>query len=276
MTSTSGSAGGLSGRIAVITGASAGIGRACAIEFARAGAAVVVNARRAERLDELVREITAAGGRALAVPGDATDTAVIDRILDAARDRFGGDGGSGGGSGGRGADLILVNAGRGLNGSPLTSDEAQWERMYMLNVVGASRLIRAAGRRMSEEAERLKDWPKRARDILILGSSVGKNISPFSSMYGGSKFAIGAIAEAVRRELAPKGVRVSLICPAVVRSEFQEVAGYDPQKFGAFMESIGPVLEPADIARLGVFMTAQPAHVEINDVMIRPTRQEYP
>lgn len=261
----------MAGRIAVITGASAGIGRACAIEFARAGAAVVVNARRAERLDELVRQIKGSGGHALAVPGDATDTAVIDRMLDAARDASGERGGDR-----READLILVNAGRGLSGSPLTSDESEWERMYSLNVVGASRLIRAAGRRMTEEADRLKDWPKRPRDILILGSSVGKNISPFSSMYGGSKFAIGAIAEAVRRELAPKGVRVSLICPAVVRSEFQEVAGYDAQKFGAFMDSIGPVLEPTDIARLAAFMTAQPAHVEINDVMIRPTRQEYP
>lgn len=158
----------------------------------------------------------------MVVAGDATDSGVIETILDVASSEFG-----------READLVLVNAGRGLAGSPLTSDEGEWERMYTLNVVGASRLIRAAGQRMRDDAERSNDYPKRARDILVLGSSVGKNISPFSSMYGGSKFAIGAIAEAVRRELAPKGIRVSLICPAIVRSEFQEAAGYDPEKFGA-------------------------------------------
>lgn len=268
------SPGGLSGRIAVITGASAGIGRACALEMARHGASVVVNARRKERLDELVAEInglsatppnSAKGMAAVAVSGDATDAGVIERMLDAAKSAFG-----------READLVLVNAGRGLAGSPLTSDESEWERMYNLNVVGASRLIRAAGRRMKDDAQRSQDYPKTARDLLVIGSSVGKNISPFSSMYGGTKFAIGAIAEAVRRELAPSGVRVSLICPAIVKSEFQDAAGYDPQKFGALMESIAPVLEPEDIARLICFMTSQPAHVEINDVMIRPTRQEYP
>ncbi len=261
-------AGGLSGRVAVITGASAGIGRACALQLARHGASVVVNARRKERLDDLVAQIASLGdgaGRGVVVAGDAADSGVIETMLDVASSEFG-----------READLVLVNAGRGLAGSPLTSDEGEWERMYTLNVVGASRLIRAAGQRMRDDAERSKDYPKRARDILVLGSSVGKNISPFSSMYGGSKFAIGAIAEAVRRELAPKGIRVSLICPAIVRSEFQEAAGYDPEKFGALMESIAPVLEPDDIARLVCFMTGQPAHVEINDVMIRPTRQEYP
>lgn len=259
------STGGLSGRIAVVTGASSGIGRASALELARQGASVVVNARRADRLDELVAQIVAGGGRSVAVAGDATDPGVIERMLDAASSSFGRD-----------ADLVLVNAGRGLAGSPLTSDESEWERMYNLNVVGASRLIRAAGQRMKRDAERSRDYPSRARDLLVIGSSVGKNISPFSSMYGGTKFAIGAIAEAVRRELAPSGVRVSLICPAIVKSEFQDAAGYDREKFGALMDSIAPVLEPEDVARLICFMTSQPAHVEINDVMIRPTRQEYP
>ncbi|MFM9957989.1 MAG: SDR family oxidoreductase [Phycisphaerales bacterium] len=264
----------LENRIAVITGASAGIGRAAALTLAHAGAAVVVNARRAERLDELVTEITQARGRATAVPGDAAESAVIARTLDAAKATFGAD-----------ADLVIVNAGRGLSGSPTTSDEAQWEEMVRLNLIGAARLVRAAAERMVKIVPEPRagantpasdPWLTRPRDIVLLGSTVGKHISPFSSMYGSTKFALNSIAEAVRRELAPKGIRVSSISPAIVRSEFQGVAGYDPAKFGAFMDSVGPVLEPDDIARLILFMVSQPASVCINDVVIRPTRQEYP
>ncbi len=255
----------LSERIAVITGASAGIGHAMAMHLAGAGAAVVINARRADRLRDLVSRITDSGGRATAVVGDASDTGVISAMLDAARSRFGRD-----------ADLIVVNAGRGLSGSPITSDASQWEEMVRLNLIGASRLIRAAAERMVALVPEGGDWQRRPRDIVILGSTVGKHISPFSSMYGSTKFAINSIAEAVRRELAPKGIRVASISPAIVRSEFQSVAGYDPAKFGAFMDSIGPVLDPDDIARLLVFMVSQPAHVLINDVVIRPTRQDYP
>lgn len=265
---------GLRGRVAIVTGASAGIGRAAAIALASGGAKVVLNARRAEKLQELRREIVGAGGNAAFVPGDAADAAVISAMLDAAKASFGTE-----------ADLVLVNAGRGLSGSPISSDASQWEEMVRLNLIGAARLIRAAAERMlalvpapsaGGNTPAADPWLSRPRDIIILGSTVGKHISPFSSMYGSTKFAVNSIAEAVRRELAPKGIRVSSISPAVVRSEFQAVAGYDPQKFGAFMDSIGPVLEPEDIARLIVFMTSQPAHVSMNDVVIRPTRQDYP
>jgi NADP-dependent 3-hydroxy acid dehydrogenase YdfG len=119
-------------------------------------------------------------------------------------------------------------------------------------------------------------WLGRPRDIVVLGSTVGRHISPFSSMYGSTKFAVGSLAEALRRELAPKGVRVCLIEPGIVRSEFQRVAGYDADTFGAFMESIGPVLEPDDIADLIAFICSRRAHVSLGDAVIRGTRQEYP
>lgn len=264
----------LSGRIAVVSGASAGIGEAVATLLARRGAAVVINARRSDRLETVARSITDQGGRVAAVTGDAAEESVVSAMLDAARTRFGSD-----------ADLVVVNAGRGLSGSPITSDPSQWESMIRVNLLGATRLIRAAAERMLRLVPAPgsdagggadKAWLGRARDIVVLGSTVGKHISPFSSMYGSTKFAVNAIAEAVRREVGPKGIRVSSISPAVVRSEFQGVAGYDPSKFGAFMESIGPVLEPDDIARLVEFIVSQPSHVCVNDVVIRPTRQDYP
>ncbi|HVZ94677.1 MAG TPA: SDR family oxidoreductase [Phycisphaerales bacterium] len=262
----------LSDRIAVVTGASVGIGRATAEHLASLGASVVINARRAERLEEAARAVRSAGAKVEAVAGDAADESVIAAILDRAKSAFGRD-----------ADLIVINAGRGLSGSPLTSDPGQWEEMIRLNLTGAARLLRASAQRLklmpSPEAGAAGvsgEWLKRPRDIVMISSSVGKNISPFSSMYGSTKFAVTALAEAARRELATSGIRVSAIHPAVVRSEFQQVAGYDTDKFGAFMDSIGPVLEPIDVARTIAFIASQPAHVCVNDVMVRPTRQEYP
>ncbi|MCA9311121.1 MAG: SDR family oxidoreductase [Phycisphaerales bacterium] len=255
----------LSNRIALVTGASAGIGTAIARALAASGAAVVVNARRAARLDALVAEIEGAGGRAAAVAGDAVENDTIRRMLDTARARWG-----------AAPDLVVANAGRGLAGSPLSSDESEWEDVIRVNLLGAMRLVRHAANAMLEAQPDPEAWRTHPRDIVIISSSVGRNVSPFSSMYGSTKFAISSIGEAVRREVGPKGIRVTTIHPAVVRSEFQAVAGYDPEKFGTFMESIGPVLEPEDIARLVTFATSQPAHVNLNDIMIRPTRQEYP
>ncbi|MBC7772674.1 MAG: SDR family NAD(P)-dependent oxidoreductase, partial [Pyrinomonadaceae bacterium] len=89
-------------------------------------------------------------------------------------------------------------------------------------------------------------------------------------------FALHSLGEALRREIGPKGIRVCVIEPAVVKSEFQNAAGYDPTVFGSFMEKIGPVLEPSDIAELIGSILSLPARVNIADVVIRPTRQDYP
>jgi NADP-dependent 3-hydroxy acid dehydrogenase YdfG len=264
------------GRVAVVTGASAGIGRAVARALAKDGANVVVNARRAERLEELAREIGA--DRAAAVPGDAADDAVVKRMLDTARERFG-----------READLVVVNAGRGLRGSVYDSDPAKWEDVIRVNLLSASRLLRAAAERMAGPVEIVQgpprppvpsqppqDWLRRPRDIVVLGSTVGRHISPFSSFYGAAKAGVHMMTESLRRLIGPKGVRVTLVEPGIVASEFQDAAGYDRESFGKFMDSIAPVLKPEDIARTILFVTGQPGHVHLNDIMIRPTRQEYP
>lgn len=269
----------LTGRIAVITGASAGIGEAVARELVANGARVVLNARRADRLEALVRDL--GPERAAACAGDAAEDAVIRRMLDLARERFGG--------GTREADLVVVNAGRGLRGSVYDSDPAAWEELSRINWLAAARLMRASAERMAgaipvvqgapKPAEPPKppaDWPRSARDIVVLGSTVGRHISPFSSLYGSTKAGVHMLAESLRRLLAPRGVRVTLLEPGIVRSEFQAVANYDPASFGQFMDSIGPVLEPRDIAELVLYVTSRPAAVSLNDVMVRPTRQEYP
>ncbi len=255
-------------RIAIVTGASAGIGEATVRELVASGATVVMNARRRERLDSLVRELGEED--VAAVAGDCADPGVIHSMFEVARTTFGG--------GKRDADLVVVNAGRGLSGSVVTSDVKAWEELVRTNVLGAAHLIRVAAQHMlravgGKSGSAALDAP---RDIVVLGSTVGRHISPFSSMYGSTKFAVNSLAEAARRELGPKGIRVTLIEPAFVESEFQGVAGYAATWFEEVKERIGPVLKPADVARTIAWVVQQPPAVHLSDVLIRPTRQDYP
>jgi len=258
-------------RIVLVTGASSGIGEAVARAAAAGGARLVLNARRGERLDALARELTedSSGDRAVCVAGDAADDDVIRAMFDTPLAKFGKE-----------PDAVIVNAGRGLKGSVLDSDITQWESMVRTNLIGAAKLMREAARRMIARLDASQSggesWVNTPRDIVCLGSVVGRHISPFSSMYGSTKFGVHSLGEALRREVGPKGIRVSVIEPAIVRSEFQEVAGYDAAGFGAFMEKIGPVLEPSDVGQLIASILTLPARVNIADVVIRPTRQDYP
>ena len=248
----------LKGRIAIVTGTSAGIGLAVVRDLIAQGACVVGNGRRVEKLEQTAAEL--ASDNFTFEVGDASDQEVIERLFVRARTKFG-----------RNADIVISNAGRGLAGSVLSADLSQLEAMVQTNLVGAIRLLRRAGE------ELLKDpMPNAARDIIVLGSTVGRHHSPFSAVYGSTKFAINSVAESFRREMGPQGVRVSLIEPGIVESEFQTVAGYNVEWQQNFMNKFAPVLKPDDVARVISFIISQPPHVHINDVMLRPTRQDYP
>jgi NADP-dependent 3-hydroxy acid dehydrogenase YdfG len=248
----------LSGKTAIITGASSGMGYATAAALARAGAAVVITARRKERLDELAAEIVAEGGKALAVAGDAGVQGDIDLLLEQALAWK---------EGGCKYDIVVINAGRGVAGSIITSDESKWQELYQVNVLGAAYLMKRAGQYLLQ---------RKSGDVVIVGSVVGRNISPFSGFYGSSKFAVGALAEALRREVCAHGVRVSLVMPGIVVSEFQDVAGYDQENFGKTVAEFGKLLEPGAIADGIRWLLTLPPHVNVNEIMIRPTGQSYP
>ncbi|ABK99472.1 SDR family oxidoreductase [Pelobacter propionicus] len=248
----------LTGKTAIVTGASSGIGYATAITLARAGAAVVSNARRKDRLDKLVEEITAQGGKALAVAGDAGSQEDIDLLLEQTLTWKE--------SGGK-YDIVVANAGRGLAGGILDSDDSQWQELYQTNVIGVASLIRRVGQYMAQQ---------KSGDIVVIGSVVGKNISPYSGFYGSSKFAVGALTEALRREICQYGVRVSLVMPGIVTSGFQEVAGYNQENFGKSIAQFGKVLEPQAIADSIHWLLTLPPHVNINEIMVRPTGQSFP
>jgi NADP-dependent 3-hydroxy acid dehydrogenase YdfG len=206
-------------------------------------------------------------GRAAAVAGDAADQATIDAMFAQAVKQWGAE-----------PDLVVVNAGRGLSGSVITSDPGEWEEMIRTNLLGAARLMRTAAERLSADMEKRDGgkWQSRARDVIVLGSVVGRHVSPYSSMYGSTKFGVRGLAEGMRRELSPKGIRVTLVEPGFVVSEFQGVAGYKDEWFKGVVEKIGPVLQPADVARTISFICSQPPYMHVSDVLVRPTRQEYP
>lgn len=246
------------GKTAIVTGASSGIGRAVAVTLARGGAAVVAMARRQEGLDALSAEIESAGGNVLAVRGDAGQRGDIDALLEQTLVWD---------AGGRKFDIAMVNAGRGLAGGLLNSDETQWQEVYQTNVLGAAHLMRRAGRYLAERG---------GGDIVVVSSVAGHNISPFSGFYGSSKFAVGALTEALRQEVCARGVRVSTVMPGIVVSGFQSVAGYTQENFGQTADRYGTLLEPQAIADGVAWLLAQPPHVNVSDIIIRPTGQNYP
>lgn len=247
-------------RIAIITGATSGIGEATAVKFIAAGFAVVGNGRNAKKLAELENKF---GSAFVGITGDAADGEVLDQLFISATEHFG-----------RGADIVVANAGRGLGGSVKDADLSQFEQVLKINVNGMLALLQKAAQKMVDVQK--DNYPQSAADIVILGSVVGRHISPFSAVYGASKFAVHALAEGLRREIGPKGVRVTLVEPGIVLSGFQAVAGYDDKMLDTFDEKFGPLLIGEDVANAIHYIVTQPPHVHVSDIMIRPTRQDYP
>jgi NADP-dependent 3-hydroxy acid dehydrogenase YdfG len=246
-------------RVAIVTGATSGIGEATALKFASEGFGVVGNGRNAGKLKTLEKEL---GPAFCGVPGDASDEDVLEQLFVSAVERFG-----------READIVVVNAGRGLGGSVKDADLSQLESVLKINVRGACALMQKAARRMTFAGSRPPGAPA---DIVVIGSVVGRHISPFSAVYGSTKFAVKALAEGLRRELAPKAVRVTLVEPGIVLSGFQDAAGYSDQLVQSFTERFGPLLTGQDIAGAVLCVVTQPPHVHISNITVRPTGQDYP
>jgi len=247
-------------RIAIITGATSGIGEATAKKFVANGYAVVGNGRNAEKLKALEIEL---GAAFCGVAGDASDTSVIDSLFEAAIDKFA-----------RPADIVVANAGRGLGGPVTGVDVSRFEEILKLNVAGVLAIMQKAAQQMVVAQQ--TGYPKQAADIVVLGSVSGRNISPFSAVYGSTKYAVHALAEGLRREVGPKGVRVSLVEPGLVITGFQDGAGYSDEMVNNFKERFGLLLYGEDVANTIHFVVSQPPHVHVNDIMLRPTRQDYP
>lgn len=250
----------MSKRIAIVTGATSGIGEATARQLVAGGFSVVGTGRSGDKLKALEQEL---GANFVGLCGDTTEPGVLDAILAAPLKSFGAP-----------ADVVVANAGRGLGGSVKDADLEKFEEIVKLNVTATLELLQKASRQMVESQK--NNYPKKSADIVVIGSVVGRNISPFSAVYGATKFAVHALTEGLRREIGPQGVRVTLMEPGLVVSGFQDAAGYSDAMTQGFHERFGPLLAPEDIARSIHFIVTQPPHVHVADILVRPTRQDYP
>jgi NADP-dependent 3-hydroxy acid dehydrogenase YdfG len=221
----------------LITGASSGMGEATARRAAAAGFRVVLAARRAELLEQLAEELGGAE-RALPVRCDVTEWADQQTLAEAALSRFGR------------IDVAFANAGFGATRGFLEETPEQWKSMVLTNVYGAALTIRATLPALKE-----------SRGHLLLTGSVAGRRALAGSLYSATKWAVTAMGEAARLELNGTGVRVTLVEPGTVDTPF-------------FDSAVEDALEPDDIARAVMFAVEQPPHVDLNEVLVRPTSQE--
>jgi len=254
-------------RIAVITGASSGIGRATALRLAEEGYRLVLNARNKEKLCKVGEEAARISGIEMVKveAGDATDPQVTERCiaisLDAWKELPG---------------VLIACAGRGLPGTVLNSDPSQWDDLINTNIKGLMYQMKGFGKIMLDQADGQRDFVEDPLDIVVVGSTIGRNVSPFNSVYGSTKFAAHGLTEALRRQLGPRGIRVTLVEPGLVGTNFQQAAGYDPDWFKNYSTEVGPILTGNDVAGVIAFLLGLPGNVHLDNISIRPTRQAYP
>jgi NADP-dependent 3-hydroxy acid dehydrogenase YdfG len=249
----------LDGTVALVTGASSGIGEQTAVGLAELGADVVVAARRTDRLDALVEQITGKGGRALAVAADVTDEAQAGAAVTQAVERFGR------------LDTVIANAGVMLLGQIEGADTTEWRRMIELNTLGAMYTAHAALPHLLAAAEQ---DPRRVADLVITSSVAGRTVRRGSGVYNASKHAIGAFAEALRQEVTQRHVRVGLIEPGAVETELPSHNNPQVQEQMAQRFSSMERMQADDIARAIAFVVTSPRHVAVNEMLIRPTEQQ--
>jgi len=241
-------------RVVLVTGATSGIGWACARAFAREGARIVAAARRAERLDRLARELPALGAPAVrTIALDVRDRAAVTAAIDALP------------AGWREIEVLVNNAGlsRGLSG--LQAGEIEdWEEMIDTNVKGLLYVDRAVVPGMLE----------RGRGTVVhIGSIAGRQLYPGGNVYCATKHAVRAITEGLRLDLLGTGVRVTSVDPGLVETEFSAVRFRgDEERAGAVYRGLTP-LTADDVAEVVVFAATRPPHVVLAEVLILPTDQ---
>ena len=250
----------LDGTVALVTGASSGIGAATAEQLAGEGAAVALVARRAGRLKDLAHRITTAGGRALPVEADVTDEREVrDAVARAVAEL------------GR-LDVVIANAGVMLLGPVVDAPTEEWTRMVQINVLGLMYTAHAALPHLLAAADQ---EPRRVADLVLISSVAGRVPRNGSGVYNATKHAVGAFGEALRQEVTERHVRVSLIEPGAVATE---LAGHNrPEILESIRGRFSGVerLESEDIADAITYVVTRPRRTAINEMLIRPTEQQW-
>jgi NADP-dependent 3-hydroxy acid dehydrogenase YdfG len=244
----------LEGKVALVTGASSGIGEATALALGAAGARVVVAARRVERLDALVARIASAGGEARAVRADvATESDA--RAMVAAASSQGGL-----------LDVVVNAAGVMLLGPVDGARTEDWRRMIDVNLLGLMYTTQAALPVMKAQG---------SGHFVNVSSLAGRVANPGAAVYAATKFGVCAFSESLRREVYQDGIRVTVVEPGVVRTELADhiTDARAKEALRARVAAMTP-LESEDIAAAILYAVTQPARVNVNEILVRPTSQE--
>ena len=250
----------LDGTVALVTGASSGIGEAAARALAREGAAVAVAARRKDRLDALVAEIEQAGGRALAIEADITDRDQAAETVRRTVEELGR------------LDTVVNNAGVMLLGPAADASLEEWDRMVAINVLGLLYVSHAAIEPLLAAAQ---DSPRRVADMVNVSSIAGRRANRNSGVYNLTKHGVGAFSESLRQEFAERHLRVSLVEPGAVITELTD--HLRPAQQEAARQRFADVerLTAEDVADAIEYIVTRPWRVAINEIMMRPTEQEW-
>lgn len=246
----------LRGTVALVTGASSGIGEATARTLAAAGATVALVARRKDRLDTLAAEL---GGGALAIEADITDRDQADAAVAATASEFGR------------VDILVNNAGVMLLGPIEDAPIEEWDRMLELNLRAALSMTKAALPHLLAAAD---SDPRRVADLINISSTAGRQVKKGSAVYNLTKHGLGAFSESFRQEFSRRHLRVGVVEPGAVVSELRDhlrdgVREANLQR----LETMEP-LQAQDIADAILFMVTRPRHQTINELLIRPTEQD--
>ncbi|KPH64508.1 SDR family NAD(P)-dependent oxidoreductase [Novosphingobium sp. ST904] len=241
----------LAGKVALVTGASSGIGEAAALCMAEAGAAVVVCARRAERLAGLVSRIEAAGGRAIAIPGDMTVEEDARGAVEKTVAAFGR------------IDILVNSAGIMEAGGIENCDTAIYRRVIDINLMGTVYTSAAAVPHMLEQG---------VGDIITISSLAGRKGGPMTSAYSASKHAVNFMTDGMRQELGGRNIRVTTLMPGATETEVADSIS-DPQWRSAIKAHVSKegAVKPRDIGEAVVFILAMPRRTNISEITIRPT-----
>jgi clavulanate-9-aldehyde reductase len=242
----------LSGQVVAVTGASSGIGEATALACARAGAAVALAARRLDRIQALAQRILDDGGRAIAVQTDVGEESQAQAFVQRAHSELGR------------LDVLVNNAGVMLLGPIENAPTEEWRQMIHANVYGVLYCTHAALPLMREQG---------SGHIVNVSSVAGRFARAGSGVYNLTKFGVGAFSESLRQEIAPAGLRVTLIEPGAVATELVEQNRPEiRQVIAGVLADVEP-LQSQDIANAILYAISQPPNVAVNEVLVRPSQQ---
>ena len=241
----------LRGKVAIVTGASSGMGEAIAEELVKRGARVALFARRENRLQELAQRLAGKGsGETLIVPGDVSKPEDVQKLMNQTVQRWGK------------LDIVIANAGSGYRAPIVDGDVERWKKLLDTNVYGLLLTLKYGVEQLLEHG---------SGHVVVTSSVAGRTVTAGGAVYSGSKFAAGAITEALREEVGQQGIRVTTLEPGAVETEFAAAAGYPPGTMEA-IKQLDP-LQAKEIALVVIQVLEQPGNVDIAELTVYPTKQ---